>query len=207
MNEPLLTITQLFQKWDKIRTETGHAPVPVSRETLYRLVKLGKVRFDILSYYPLIDSNFCEVEALGDVKDHPEDTKKATTKIKIGVNLGLPGFIKASVDFLMAWTKEKPKKVKKDKVQSDKGKDKAQLAASGDSSQLELNGPHSVGMAAGIGCTIKGRIGCWITLAEWNWDGQKYIPLCVKSAKIDGKILKEDTFYKLEKGKFSEVKL
>lgn len=44
MTEPLLTITQLFQKWEKVRAETGYAPVPVSRETLYRLVRERKVR-------------------------------------------------------------------------------------------------------------------------------------------------------------------
>ncbi len=32
-----------------------------------------------------------------------------------------------------------------------------------------------------------------------------YKPICVKSKKIDGKIIKEDTYYKLENKKFVEV--
>lgn len=42
--EPLLTITELFRKWEKLEKETGYKPVQVSRETLYRLVKSGKIR-------------------------------------------------------------------------------------------------------------------------------------------------------------------
>ena len=83
----------------------------------------------------------------------------------------------------------------------------SKLAASGDSSQLELNGKYSVGACIGYDSKIKGKIGCWITLAEWKRDDslEKWIPVCVRSAQIDGDILKEDVFYKLEKGEFVEA--
>jgi hypothetical protein len=86
--------------------------------------------------------------------------------------------------------------------------DSSKLAASGDSSKLEINGADSVGAAIGIENTIKGTVGSWITLAEWVWDKKKerYIPVCVKSAQIDGKKIKANTFYKLQNGKFTEVK-
>ena len=48
----------------------------------------------------------------------------------------------------------------------------------------------------------KGVKGSWITLAEYNDD---YRPVCVKSAMIDGKKIKENVFYKLEGKKFVEV--
>lgn len=81
------------------------------------------------------------------------------------------------------------------------------LAASGDYSKLELNGQDSVGAAIGINSKAKGKIGCWITLAEWKYDEKKnrYVPVCVKSAQIDGKKLKEDVWYILENKKFVEV--
>lgn len=58
---------------------------------------------DTLQYYPLIDDNgemseFAAVEALGDIDR--DGNKVATNKIHIGAKLGLPGFIKASFDFL-----------------------------------------------------------------------------------------------------------
>lgn len=64
-----------------------------------------------------------------------------------------------------------------------------------------------VGAAIGIDGVIKGAVGNWITLAEWVYDNDKqhHIPVCVKSAQIDGKIIKADTWYKLSGGEFIEV--
>jgi hypothetical protein len=79
----------------------------------------------------------------------------------------------------------------------------SQLASSGYNSQLEINGANSVGANIGIKGMIKGKIGCWITLAEYD---DNYKIKCVSSAKIDGKKIKEDTWYKLVNKKFKEVK-
>ena len=61
-------------------------------------------------------------------------------------------------------------------------------------------------MCVGIDNAIKGKIGNWITLSEWKKDEKKgrWVPVCVRSAQIDGKTLKEDTFYKLVDGEFQE---
>jgi hypothetical protein len=77
------------------------------------------------------------------------------------------------------------------------------LAASGYYSQLALDGKDSVGAAIGINSKIKGKVGCWITLAEYDDD---YKIKCVKSAQIDGKKIKEDVWYQLKRGKFVQVK-
>lgn len=51
---------------------------------------------------------------------------------------------------------------------------------------------------------MKGYKGNWITLVEWKYDYnlEKYIPVCVKSAQIDGKKLLENTYCKLHDGEF-----
>jgi hypothetical protein len=221
---------------------------------------------DTLNYYNLCESEFAEVEALGEISKHGDDTKAATTKIKIGLKLGLPGFIKASFDYLWEQCKINGNI---DDIQAASGNysklaasgnysqlaasgddsklaasgnysklaasgnysqlaasgynsklaasgDDSQLAASGDYSQsaasgndskLELNGQNSVGAAIGIDSIIKGKKGCWITLAEYEHDGESYKPVCVKSAQIDGETIKEDTWYKLENSEFVEVGL
>ena len=79
--------------------------------------------------------------------------------------------------------------------------DSSQLAASGYRSKLELNGLESVGANIGVNGKIKGKKGDWIVLAEYDDD---FLPLCVKSAQIDGEKIKEDTFYKLKNGEFVE---
>ena len=148
---------------------------------------------DVLSYYNICDSEFAEVTGSGMIVGHGNDTKKSATEIKIGAKLSLSGFIQASVDFLFKTIKPA-------------SGDYSQLAASGHSSKLEMTGEDSVGAAIGVGNTIKGKIGCWITLAEWQYDEQKsrWIPVCVQSARIDGKKVKADIWYQLKGGKFIE---
>ena len=85
--------------------------------------------------------------------------------------------------------------------------DYAQLASAGDNAQLASAGEYAV--VAGIGrCNkAKGKKGSWLVLAEWGYNDieRKYIPICVKAAQIDGAVIKEDTFYKLENGEFKEA--
>lgn len=161
--------------------------------------------FDVLDHYPLVRedgkfSEFTTVEAI----DEPvtgDNRKFATSTIKIGVKLGFAGFIKACIDFVYEKT---IKNMPSDKV--DTG-DYAQIGSSGDAAQIDISGNDSVGAAIGIGGVIKGAVGNWITLAEWVYDNdkQRYIPVCVKSAQIDGEIIKADTWYKLSGGEFIEV--
>lgn len=65
-----------------------------------------------------------------------------------------------------------------------------------------MNGLKSVGANIGVNGKIKGKKGNWIVLAEY--DGKR-LPLCVKSAQIDGEKIKEDTFYQLKNGEFVEA--
>jgi len=76
-------------------------------------------------------------------------------------------------------------------------------ASSGDYSSIEMVGENNVGANIGRDGIIKGVKGCWITLAEYDKDG---ICICVKSAQIDGEIIKENTWYKLLNGEFVVVK-
>ena len=85
--------------------------------------------------------------------------------------------------------------------------DDSKVATSGDNSRVALYGDNNVGANIGVDGIIKGKIGSWITLAEYEYDNfGNYICVCVKSAKIDGVKLKENVFYKLINGEFVEVK-
>jgi len=82
----------------------------------------------------------------------------------------------------------------------------SKVATSGNSSKVDVKGEFSVGANIGIEGKAKGIKGNWLTLAEWEYnnDACKYKPLCVKSLQIDGKKIKEDTWYKLKDGEFTE---
>ena len=60
-------------------------------------------------------------------------------------------------------------------------------------------------MCTGNKSIAKAKIGSWITLTEWKMIDGVYTPINVKTEKVDGKRIKEDTFYKLFNGEFVEV--
>ena len=188
--------------------------------------------FDVLDCYPLVRedgkfSDFTTVEAIDEpVTD--DNQKFATSTIKIGVKLGFAGFIKACIDFMYEKT---IKNMPSDKVdtgnfaqigssgyaaqigssgdfaQIGSSGYAAQIGSSGDFARIDISGNDSVGAAIGANGVIKGAVGNWITLAEWVYDNDKQcrVPVCVKSAQIDGEIIKADTWYKLSGGEFVEV--
>ena len=198
--------------------------------------------FDVLDYYDLIRSDgtpneFAEVEALDEPKT--DDKKKfCSRKLKIGVKLGLSGFIKACVDFVLEKTiAETPSEnvdsgdsaqigssgnsaqigssgnyaqigSSGDSAQIGSSGNYAQIGSSGDYAQINCTGNDSVICCAGHGSVVKAPIGCWITLAEWKYDGakQRYVPVCVKTEYVDGEKIKADTPYTLKNGEFAEAK-
>ena len=192
--------------------------------------------FDVLGYYPLIDSNgniveVAEVEALDEC--YTDDNKKyCTKKLKIGFKLSLSAFVKAAIDF--AFEKSDDKVLTGDDAKLASSGDDAKLASSGDDAKLASSGYGAKlassgdyaklassgddaklassgygAVIAGIGNlnTAKGKKGSWLVLAEWGHSDieRKFIPICVKAAQIDGAVIKEDTFYKLENGEFKEA--
>lgn len=173
--------------------------------------------FDCLDYYPLIGANgepsdFAAVEALEPpVTD--DGRKFATKKLHIGLRLGLPGFVKACVDFMKVQTIDNMPKSNLDIGSSgDAAKigssgNAAQIGSSGDAAQIESTGEDSVICCAGHGSKVKAKIGSWVTLSEWEYSGKKkrFVPICVKTEFVDGVRIKPDTWYELVAGEFREV--
>ena len=89
----------------------------------------------------------------------------------------------------------------------DSSGDYAQIGSSGDDAQINSEGKYAVICCAGDNSIAKGKIGSWITLSEWqfNKEEETYIPVCVKTEKIDGVKIKEDTYYRLVNGEFAEA--
>ena len=161
-----------------------------------------KKPLDVLDYYPLVDGNgnmseFAEVEALDEPKT--DDGKKyCTKKLKVGAKISFAQLVQASVNFEREIGETKTKTTKRDN---------AKIGSSGDSAQINSTGKHAVICCAGHGSIAKGKIGSWLTLSEWKYSEEEkvHIPVCVKTEKIDGERIKEDTFYKLKDGVFVEV--
>ena len=177
--------------------------------------------WEVLNHYDLVDGNgnfseFAEVEALGQVWNDGEN--RATNKIHVGAKLGLKGFLKACIDFTLEKTKYESNGTNLpgdcaqigssgNSAQIGSSGDSAKIGSSGDCAKINSTGEDAVIMCAGRRSKAKGKKGSWITLAEWVKDEEKgrYVPICVKTERVDGEKIKEDTYYTLKNGEFVEV--
>ena len=161
--------------------------------------------FDVLNFYPLVNdsgkvSDFATVKSLEEPVSG-DNGKFATKKLHIGVKLGLPGFVKACIDYLK---EETIVNAPNSTVSSGYY---AQIGSSGNYAQIESAGEDSVICCAGHDSAVKAKAGSWITLAEWEYSEGKhgYVPKFVKTEYVDGERIKADTWYKLIGGEFTEV--
>lgn len=166
---------------------------------------------DVLDFYPLIDNNgdmneFATVEALDEVQSN-DDKKFCTKKLKIGAKLKFADFVKASIKFVIEKCNRETEKSSGDFAQMASSGYSAKMASSGDSAKMASSGDDGVVMCAGRNGMAKAKKGSWITLAEWVYDENKdrYIPKSVVTKQVDGEVIKEDVFYKLVDGEFTEV--
>ena len=76
------------------------------------------------------------------------------------------------------------------------------LISSGYGSQLVSSGDKCVVVNIGRDGRAKAKKGNFIVLAEYGIDN---IPINIKATKVDGKIIKEDTWYRLVNGEFKDA--
>lgn len=143
---------------------------------------------DVFSYYPPSDSRYCEVDLDANDQKH-SDSKRVRKHIKISAEIGLPGLIKAGIEYI------------KNQVDWENSKE----SNTGDWSAATVEGKESIAIATGYESKAKGSIGCFLVLAEWRKIDGEYHIIDAKSAKVDGEKIKPDTFYTLKDGEFVET--
>ena len=165
--------------------------------------------FDVLDYYNDIDGKYCIVEQSGDIDK--EDRKQASTKIKIKAEIGFVGLFKAGIEWLKTVTKpcDMAENNSGYSAQIGSSGNYAQIGSSGDYAKIDSTGNDSVICCAGCNSIAKAKKGSWITLSEWEYseEKQRNIPICVKTEYVDGERIKEDTWYKLINGEFTEYEI
>lgn len=144
---------------------------------------------DVLGYYPPNVSRYCEVEQSGETDKRGDDTKVASTKIKIGAEIGIAGLVKAAVEY----TKERATEVKGGRTSQDYG------AAS-------ATGKASVALVSGRYGRAMGGLWSAICIVErGEYDGETYPIIAIKAAIVDGETIKPGIWYTLKDGEFTEV--
>lgn len=153
---------------------------------------------DVFGYYPPSDSRYCEVELEENGQKSSDDSKRVGKKISVKAEIGIAGIIKAGVEYIkeqVDWEDDKA---------TNTG-NKSAATNTGYYSAAIVEGKESIALATGIKSKAKGKIGCFIVLTEWKEINYEYHIVDVKSAKVDGENIKEDTFYTLKDGKFVEA--
>ena len=160
--------------------------------------------FDVLGYYPPStgkgSSRYCIVKGSGNIDRDGDDTKVACSKLHISAEIGLKGIIEAGVKFILDKVNWKDNKESNTGYRSAATNTGYQSAATntGDQSAAEVTGKESIAIVTGKDSKAKGGIGCWIVLTErGEWDGNVYPIKEVKAVRVDGKIIKSNTYYKL----------
>ena len=162
---------------------------------------------DVLGYYPPYDekgsNRYCIVKGSGNIDRDGNDTKVACSKLYISAEIGLKGIIEAGVKFILDKVNWKDNKKSNTGDQSAATNTGNQSAATntGNQSAAEVTGKESIAIVTGKDSKAKGSIGCWIVLTErGEWDGNVYPIKEVKAVRVDGEIIKPDTYYKLING-------
>ena len=157
---------------------------------------------DCFSYYPPNTSVYHEVEQDGEISDDTDDSKIASTKIKIGMRLNIADMVKAAIEFTMSKIKPEAKSNERCGASS----------ATGYKCSAIANHPCAIAVAWGYKGKAKGVKGSRLVLADWSgnednyWIESEWNLNGAKMIKIDGKKYKENTWYTMQDGKVIEWK-
>ena len=105
---------------------------------------------DVLNYYPPNTSRYCEVNVSGKNSRAKDDSKVATTKIKIGAEIGIAGLVRAAIEY----TKERATEVEGGHATGDQGAASAtgyRGAASATGDQGAASATGNLGAASATG--------------------------------------------------------
>ena len=178
-----------------------------------------------MNYYSPNESVYHEVEQSGEIQKHNDDTKVASTKIKIGAEISIASLVKAAIEYTV-------KRVNKDAESDEK---KGASSATGDygassaigtcgaSSATGYKGASSaeykdaVAVAWGYKSKAKGVLGAFLVFADWEYTGSEdntgydrnnqsaWVLNGAKMVQVDGENIKPDTWYTIENGEIAEV--
>ena len=162
---------------------------------------------DCLNYYSPNESVYHEVEQSGKIQKHNEDTKVASTKIKIGAEISIAGLVKAAIEYTV-------KRVNKAAESNEKHGASSATGYKGASSAEDMD---AVAVAWGYKSKAKGVLGAFLVFADWEYTGSKDNPEYdrnnqsawvlngAKMVQVDGENIKPDTWYTIENGEIAEV--
>ena len=173
---------------------------------------------DCFNYYAPGQAVFHEVEQSGIISKHDDDTKVASSKMKIGARLDVAGLVRASIEYTKARTTMEhtdPKAATAGNygaatagnygaaTAGDSGAATAGNYGAATSRGSSATGENGLSVARGDNVKVKGGLGAVLVICEEESDS--YDIKEWKAAVVDGELIKADTWYCLENGEFKEI--
>jgi len=192
---------------------------------------------DCFRYYPPADSRYCEVELDDNGERHSDDTKVCGKHIKIGGEIGINGLIHAAFEYTKSHCTNEKMGANQSALTGGNqsaltggyrsaltGGNQSALTGGNQSAltggnrsaltggnrsaltggyQSALTGGYRSVVYGGEGAKVRGGLRSVLAIQYWkDFEFQ-----CIKFKEVDGKKIKPDTWYKLDKaGRFIEVK-
>ena len=172
--------------------------------------------FEVLRYYPMKDNpRFFEVECGGEISKSDKGSKLACTELTVKGELNFAGMLKATLDAVFRRVKDKEPFSSGDSSTAGTSGNYSTAGTSGYSSTAGTSGYYSTAAATGPYCRakaegnnsiavangykskVKGSVGCYLVLTEYDDDGNF---LCADLKFVDGISIKADTWYMLKDG-------
>ena len=173
---------------------------------------------DCFSYYDPAHSVYHEVEQSGEISRHDEDSKIASTKMKIGARLDIRGLVSAAIEYTKSRTTTEftdPERATAGyrgaatagncgaATAGNCGAATAGYSGAATSRGSSASGENGLSVARGNNVRVKGGLGAILVIAEEN--ESDYDIKHWKAVVVDGENIKADTWYKLEDGELVEV--
>ena len=178
---------------------------------------------DVLDYYaPGDGSRYFEAE-LEDVnsEERSDDTKRVGKKLTLSAEIGIPGLVKAQVEYVKAQCDfdnaiEKANAEKENHATGERGAASATgesgaASATGESGAASATGESGAASATGKGCVamttgfsgrVMGAIGNAIVCVERGYNGEI---AAILAGIVDGETLKPGAWYTVKNGRWQEV--
>lgn len=148
---------------------------------------------DCFKYYEPATSIYHEVEQDGELSRDSDDSKVASSVLKVGARLDIPGLVHAAIEY----TKSRCTTEHTDPKMATAGNYGAATSRGKSSS-----GENGLSVARGNDCMVKGGLGAILVIAEEKSDSYDIVEW--KAVVVDGEKIKADTWYKLENGELVE---
>ena len=151
---------------------------------------------ELFDYYsPADGSRYFEAEADDVSQERSENSSKIVAKkLTLGAEIGIPGLVKAHLEYVKAHTTTE---------HTDPKQATAGFRGAATARGSAASGENGMSVVRGNGVKAKGGFGAVIVIAIENDDD--YAIKEWKAGVIDGKTLKADTWYTLKDGEFVEV--